>query len=297
MIDNTALDGNGGGNIPSVEDIRLSEIMKNPNVPTRVLISYAFYSREHESTVVSSGNGRVYRICRQNLDIFLERGLHDLSSIDYVFAVIGDTRIPPSLASASIEYSNVKIKRFPNEVYDLLTHRRVLEGSGSNYDHYMILNCGIRGPYINKALKGNAYGKGTISTVKFHPVHWVHSFTSALNVGAGAVGATISHEISTHIQSYAMAFTRNVKQIAVEHWGNFTLHGNGAYGTANRGDAIKYLEVMLSTAIINQGYRIASLDSRYFWLGQPEEHTVKYTDFRANPVSCMNTPGGYSLLF
>lgn len=221
----------------------------NDQPKPKVLITYAYYSPSTSLFQYFSSVSSPSKICRQNLDIFLSRGLVDSIDTVFIFAVIGDTQVPSSLLKAVSSMKNVHIQTLPNEFSDIYAHINILQQhEGQRFDYYITLNCEARGPYINTNARDN--------------VKWVRSFTDKLVNTVGAVGPILSFKDSHYIESYAMAFTHDVKSIFVNHWLSFVNStGSLPHPSSLLGNKLSDLEIILSESISNHGYHIIGFDN------------------------------------
>jgi len=135
----------------------------------------------------------------------------------------------------------------------------LLKTINSDYDYYILLNCGSRGPYFNDNVNDNH---------RLPSLNWLSMFTSKLNNDVALVGPTISLESSPHVQTYALAFSGNSSNLILDYWNKFASieydnNNNANYNSKEREDLIYNLEVGLSNHVLKSGLNIASLDSRY----------------------------------
>ena len=205
----------------------------------RTVISYAYYSPLGN---FEGDEKEKYAQCRSNLDHFLRWGLplNDGHHLDVILNVIGDSPVP------SLGGRRVTIRRRALGPADLFVHAQALrETLGRNdTDYFVFLNCGVRGPYVIPA-SDPASRLGVAS--------WLEPFTSRLRNGAMISGPSISCERSPHLQSFFVVATKQAaEQFILPKWGV-------TYDEKQR--AIDESEIGLSTAILNAGFRIASLQS------------------------------------
>ena len=203
----------------------------------RTMISYAYYSPLGKTD-------RMYAQCRSNLDHFLRRGLppHDgHNHPDVILNVIGDTPVP------SLGGRRITIRRRALGPADLFVHVQALrETLGRNDDTYyfVFLNCGVRGPYLMPA---------SHPTARLGVASWLEPFTSLLRNGAMISGPSISCQPSPHLQSYFVVGTKQAaEQFILPKWGK---------EDNNKTRIIIESEIGLSTAVIQAGFKIASLQS------------------------------------
>ena len=121
-------------------------------------------------------------------------------SLDLHISVLGDTPWPPQagpheggppLALPRGAYAT----RRPNQGVDTATHWLVLteakfEGSLRGYSHFVFLNCGTRGPYIDAAcVPPEARGRPPPPGV---PPPWLQPFVRRLNAKTALAGPLVS---------------------------------------------------------------------------------------------------------
>jgi hypothetical protein len=130
---------------------------------------------------------------------------------------------------------------------DLFVHAQALrETLGQNDDTYyfVFLNCGVRGPYLMPA---------SHPTARLGVASWLEPFTSLLRNGAMISGPSISCQPSPHLQSCFVVGTKQAaEQFILPKWGQ-------EYDNKTR--IIVESEIGLSSAIIQAGFKIASLQS------------------------------------
>ena len=241
----------------------------------RYLVSYVAY---YPSTCFfckkeSKRSREVFKVCKQNLDIFIDRAVVNSLDVEFYFILVGETAPTSKLKQASV-MSNVKVLNMQNDQIDLFAHLKLLKSvETSNYDYFVLLNCGCRGPYYS----GLEYGAPSLL--------WLPIFTSKLNNVVALSGATTSLAVYPHVQSYALSFTRSVCQVVVEYWSQFTHHNYSkvSYGNHDRIKLIIDVEVGLSEHIMKKGYSISSLDSRYSLV---DFRNVSSSLDNRNPTAC-----------
>lgn len=223
--------------------------------PFTTLVSYALYIPRQ--AVADPNLKKGYDICLENFNIFCERGLFHDVNVKFIFILIGDTQIPKSLELAVTKFSNLEYARAKYSTIDLFAQGDILEKYIA-YDfikYFLFLNCGSRGPYF---LNSN------VSKSK----NWLQPFVSKFDASIKGVGATISCEISPHIQTYAVSFDRTGAKIVLPYW-------TPRNSTKSKLQLIRDAEVGASSALIYHGYNIASLESRHI-----------NRDFRAQDLVC-----------
>jgi hypothetical protein len=231
------------------------------------LVSYVMYAPP-------DSNDQVHQMCITNANIFLSRGVVNSTRVDYVFNLVGSTSATSQILEAARLWSNVNISRVPNQAIDLPAHMSTIKSSHKSYTYYILLNCGARGPYfMHQSVE--------------HPLipsrAWISRFIDPLRKGASAVGSTISPEISPHIQTYAMALNYQATKFAMSYWDRFsslTAAGN----VTDKAFLIDNMEVGLSTALIDAGFHIASLDTRMQNLYSRRSNIPG--DLYDNPTAC-----------
>ena len=208
-------------------------------------VSYVMYAPRQSKN-------KAHQMCIANADIFLSRGVVSSPRVDYVFNLVGNTPVTSKISAAARSMSNVKISRVPDQGVDLLAHLHTMKSSDRRYEYYIFLNCEARGPYFS-----HSSGKRPLKP----SLAWISRFTDQLRSGASAVGSTISPELSYHIQTYAMALNYQAAKFAVSYSDRF--NGSTFTGNAtNKSHLIANWKVGLSSALIEGGFSIASLDTR-----------------------------------
>ena len=120
---------------------------------------------------------------------------------------------------------------------DLLTHAATAAYLGpraQNFGYFFALNQGVRGP---------------LSSTRT----WIREFTDLFQTPlVKLVGATISCEISPHVQTHFFALSADVLRL-------FIVHELGGPPTSNWSDVIMHGEIGLTHLILKHGYHISSM--------------------------------------
>jgi len=218
--------------------------------------------------------------CLDNLGIFIRRAVVLDPKIYYRFILIGTTPIPSSLKYIISKIPSITITRVANEGIDLCVHANGVKdtlketnNSLSDYDLYMFLNCGARGPYFG--FSGN----------KDASSDWIYYFSHKIDDVTKAVGPTISCEQGPHIQTYAIAIHHSVMNIVLDYW-SVCDHRK----KLDKHVIIKTSEIGLSEAILSNQFNIASTSMYHNWdFRNPKlMHCgrLQDNDLRMNPTAC-----------
>jgi hypothetical protein len=211
----------------------------------RILVSYVLYAPFDKT------NEEWCRQCLENVDIFITRAVasDENGKVHFLFSLVGKETYPTPLLKSSIQkLPNVKINVRENSKdtsTDLYVQGDVLHKSIHAYDYFFLLNCGVKGPYIRFPT-----GMPTLD--------WLDPFMAKFDQGAKAVGATISCEISPHIQTYTMVLDRDSAKVVIPLW----LDGS-IMKDKNRLAVIANAEVGASQLFLEKNYKIDSLDWHY----------------------------------
>lgn len=231
-----------------------------------IVVSYAIYCPPKSDKVE-------HQQCLSNTDYFLHSivpGLEQDEGVTFAFTLIDDTEAPQMLLGLSRRYSNsILVGRIRKVPVDLIVHQKIIDLKHfQNKTHFILLNCGARGPY---------------SAMERNPLSWIDKFIDRIRGKVKAVGATISCEISPHIQTYALAINRDAAKVLTELWG-------GKFKGKDKLALITGMEVHGSTVLLQHGYEIAALDSRYnnesFCASMKQKY--KYGE-NLNPTTCLKT--------
>lgn len=179
----------------------------------KATVSYAVYV-PHNSSNKSSGTR-----CLENIAVFIERGIFESDDVNFIFIIVGDSRLPPAIILAAKVFKNVDYIRSEKYPVDLYAHGDVIRKSISSTnksDYFMLLNCGSRGPYFPSV---NPYERP--QDEQSWSTTWLGQFTSKLEglQSVAAVGATISCEVRPHVQTYAVALSSTGAEAAAYLWG------------------------------------------------------------------------------
>lgn len=194
----------------------------------------------------------------ENLRFFLKQGIYGYDDgCDYKIVIQGLTteqEFPPELAPDLEDlkaYPHVEVMKHKNECYDIGTIGWLYSVLGSQitkYSYFIWLNSSVRGPFLPSYLDGK--------------YHWTRAFTEKLTDTTKLVGSTIScgmtgdHPPALHVQTYA---------VAIDRVGLELLQGNRTIFTCydTMEDVVFFSERGISETILNAGYSIDSLMSRY----------------------------------
>lgn len=180
--------------------------------------------------------------------MFLTHGLPPivrLKGVRIVFSLISpDMNHFDKLQHLQYKHKKVHIinyKTTPSINY-LWLHSRVINMYVEYERHFIFLSCDARGPYHY-----DPSGK----------TKWIDRFLGKLRHGTRAVGATVSCEVSPHVQSYAMAVDKRAARVLMRTW------GEQVESNMTRFDDVLQREVAGSAALLENGYNIGALHTRY----------------------------------
>ncbi|EIE24703.1 hypothetical protein COCSUDRAFT_14419 [Coccomyxa subellipsoidea C-169] len=193
----------------------------------------------------------------RNLQFFVRNGMWEGDGCDYIIVVQQDTALFSSATLPQLPRS-ARYVFHENKCYDWGTFGWVFDEGKVNaslYNSIIFMNSSVRGPFLPP----------------YFPLglHWSKLLTLRLSSTVKLVGSTISCEPAweggntanekrqnAHVQSYVMA-TDQVGLKALQDDGRvFACYGNMA-------DTIYHAEVGASRVILDQGYTIDSLMSKY----------------------------------
>jgi hypothetical protein len=234
-----------------------------------------------------------------NLKYFIDNAVRERDGVDYIFILqqvkdkeIDETKIP------SLAKSNVYYIQHENKCYDYgtigwffvkhtignpwtkgtsitnsnNTHRKF---NLAQYKYFIFMNSSIRGPffppYFRKFLSDH-------QTEFNEPFYWYYIFTKRIDAKVKLVGCTISCETPVHVQSYFL--TTDFLGLSVLLQGG-SKDGSDPPGVfechASRQDTIWLTELSISTRIINSGYSIDCLLTKYQTMHFSEKNNYKCT--------------------
>ncbi|GAQ90930.1 hypothetical protein KFL_007030030 [Klebsormidium nitens] len=241
----------------------------------KTLVSYVFSDTDPE-----------YRL---NLLHFLNHITYNRDPADYVIIMNGGKpddfelpEVPP----------NVRFLAHPNECFDMGTHGWVLSGNATelgldikSYKYILFLNSSVRGPYLPTYLL-----QGPLAQP------WHALLTANINNDIKLVGPTINCQSfrandpdrKPHVQSYCMATDQVGLGIMLE---------KGVL-SCKQGwvDAIVTGELAASKVLLNEGYNIASLLTKYRGLDWRDRRNwdcnnlmnpIGYDEINAQPLEVM----------
>jgi hypothetical protein len=260
-----------------LQRIESSNMKSHKSSNPRILISYAAYAPKASKDIA-------HKQCLRNMDFFLSFGVVDDGSVKYVFSLIGNTTIPVKLQLLARSQYNIEVVRGMNFNVDLYAHGDVISKYADDYDYFIFLNCGSRGPY---------YPLASATSPLSPSVTWTTILLSKLDTHIKLVGPTISCEKSPHVQTYVIAMDRIAVRIVQSFW---SLDSSSITETL-KNDLIDKSEIGLTAKFLHSGYGIASLDSRYLARNfsdtsmscDPDNELVRGT-IHANPTTCRYRP-------
>ncbi|KAI8114536.1 hypothetical protein M9434_002658 [Picochlorum sp. BPE23] len=202
----------------------------------------------------------------RNLSYFVKEGIKENDNCDYIIVIqVSDMEDDVPDVLKSVNKRNLRVMKHENKCFDIGTVGwvfSVLEVSDSayldSYSYYIWLNSSVRGPFLPSYLN-NKY-------------HWSRAFTEKLSDRVKLVGPTIccgqsgDHLPALHVQSYA---------VATDSVGLNVLRSNNTIFNCydEMEDVVFHSEQGMSEAILNAGYSMDSLMSRYQgidWQGSRE---------------------------
>ena len=193
----------------------------------RTLVVYAYYEAD--------------AVARANLEFFLRVGVGSVEDpqVDYILVVNGGTltlEVPP--------LANLRVLRRPNENYDSGAYAHALAGADADYDYIILINSSVRGPFLPTYLAASPSS-----------FHWTQTLTALITAEVKWAGTTINCDRTPHVQTQVVV-TDPVGLAIVQKAGAFA-------ATPNFAEAIRVWELGSSTAILEAGFNIGSLMTRY----------------------------------
>lgn len=215
---------------------------KYESTKNRKLVSFVVYAP-------LGSTDPVHTQCISNLNFFLKNGIEQGAT--FIFTLIHDTQSPPLLQDLALNNDDIHIIISKEQfIADPYYHGALLHSLDlSDFTYFAFLNCGVRGPYINRHR---------------HP-SWLQLYIDRLQNDVVIVGATINCEKHPHVQSFALVMNPIAASIAREVW---------SVPIGNKDNVINSAEVGLSSRILSHGKNIAALNFEEGY------------DFRNNKVSC-----------
>lgn len=252
---------------------------KAPNTDRKIYVSYALYAP------IDQNNDKSHKICLDNVDMFVKRGVDYHPNVQFIFNLIGNTRTPYAIEAATKRFKNVKVTHTEFFLVDLFAHGKVLRSYFDNSpqesdDVFIFLNCGARGPYFSHALEGNA-------SSKFAPrLRWVSKFLSKLTFDVHGVASTVSCEIHAHLQTYSFALDQVSAKLAMRLW-------SPRPHVTDKLQIVRDAEIGVSEVMMESGLKFVSLDSRYRHINFLHKNVTCEPDYRnlrnenyINPTRC-----------
>jgi hypothetical protein len=164
--------------------------------------------------------------------------------VDFYVSIIDNSTHTHELEQLSLKFTNLIIVHRPNlHGYDLCTHLNTLQNRTADYDYFIMLNSGSRGPFVRKPVTD--------------PLDWIAPFTAKLKERVKLVGSTLSCAFHPHIQSWFLVTDRTGIQIVMKAWRNCS-------SWRNVWDAITFGDIGLSKEIMQNGFTIASMQTRHW---------------------------------
>ncbi len=142
----------------------------------------------------------------------------------------------------------------------------------TQYKYFILMNSSIRGPFFPP------YYLKFLSDYKreFRKIfYWYYVFTKRLNAHVKLVGPTINCGPSPHVQSYVLATDFIGLTIMLKPGSHRGSRPEGVFGCYPlKGDVSVNSEVSSSTRILDSGYRIDSLMTKYQKIDFKESHNL-----------------------
>jgi lipopolysaccharide biosynthesis protein len=192
----------------------------------RILVVYSYFEADN--------------VVKNNLQYFIDIGIKKYepinSNVDFIIVVNG---VKLSLDIPKLPNLQVIIR--DNSCYDVGGYAHALENVDTkSYYYFIFMNGSVRGPFAPVYLKG---------------IHWTSAFTALINHDVKWAGASINCESHVHVQT-PIVVTDHVGLGIIRNYGSLDCPED--YATA-----VKKWELGSSQAILNHGYNLASLMSRY----------------------------------
>jgi hypothetical protein len=180
--------------------------------------------------------------CAQNLNYFMNVAIWD-NDVDYIIISNGKCSVCTTRQDV-FDKQNVKLIERENIGYDFGAYAAAIKSIDiRNYDYFIFVNAGIRGPLIPGSQMSNL-------------MRWHTYFTNRVVGSTKLVGATISCEIQIHVQSYMFALHIDGLELAL---------ANGVFPEAATSiDAlISNSEIGMSSLLLSHGFNIDTLMTEY----------------------------------
>jgi hypothetical protein len=204
-------------------------------------------------------------IVKRNLHFLFERGIkqetHHVANVDYIMVVNGDqnTLDAPKLP-------NVRVVQRENTCFDAGGYSHALDlVKSQSYTHFILMNGSVRGPFLPVYLSG---------------IHWTWAFTSLITEEVKWAGATINCDRSPHVQTPIVVTDRKGLEIIMK--------AGSLNCSENFPDAITNWEIGSSAAILEAGFNIGSLMTRYKNVDFRNPNNHKCNDSKNPAVDAMN---------
>ena len=248
----------------------------------RVLVSYAFHIPVNYQLLMHEP---VHSQCRANIETFVERAVAASPLVSFVFVRMGRSLVPEALTRVIERMANVQLEDFPSPDALMQAHALAMESHLASKDYFILLHCSARGPYHSSIRLVFSKKNSPRQRMPEPSTAWVGSMTSPLRGSVKAVGATVSCEVSPHVQGYAMALSKEAARLLYDFW------------RPSSGSSSGSAEVEGSKLLLSRGMGIAGLDSRYgdadFLSGEVCPRVSANAGHLLNPTACY--PGENSL--
>eukprot|EP00191_Tetraselmis_sp_GSL018_P023485 CAMPEP_0177622658 /NCGR_PEP_ID=MMETSP0419_2-20121207/28413_1 /TAXON_ID=582737 /ORGANISM="Tetraselmis sp., Strain GSL018" /LENGTH=498 /DNA_ID=CAMNT_0019123011 /DNA_START=343 /DNA_END=1837 /DNA_ORIENTATION=+ len=198
---------------------------------------------------------------RMNLEYFIETAVLTAPvTVVFYFSYSGEMPspeqyfwslgLPKTRGTVFPVRANIFVESVEKKKTDLCQHGLFLTRFFSEHaklsGYVLLLNDGVRGPFLRPSSDHNC-----------HPTipSWFHPFQMKfiMNTNVAAVGTMLSSELSSHVQSYALAIRGNLAEFTA------TVLAETCSANFSKTESILVGEVGLSDRFLREGYALASL--------------------------------------
>jgi hypothetical protein len=208
------------------------------------VLSNNFLAISTSKTVVFFAYSEAQKINLRNFEYYLEAGIWNQPTVDYVIVINGDKCTPCEQKHPKLSFPNVRVLKRDNTGYDFAGYAFGLKATMiQDYSYFIFFNAGVRGPMVPKYEYKNL-------------ANWTRLFTDMFTDVVKLVGPTISCELQLHVQSHFFA---------VDKIGLDVIFKAGVFmsNAKSINELVIHSELGLTTAIMNAGYSIDSMMGYY----------------------------------
>ncbi len=284
------------------------------NRPTSSLIN-STDDVTHADVLLIYVYANVHQHAYANLKYFIETAVRERDGVDYIFILqqteqkqIDETQMPP------LPKGNAFYFQHENNCFDYGTigwffdkytvgnpwrkETSITNNSNSKhhdrrfnltkYKYFIFMNSSIRGPFFPPYFIQFLFD---YQRELNEPFYWYYVFTKRIDNKVKLIGCTISCGASPHVQSYFLTTDFTGLSILLKDSTNDGTIRAGVFGCyLSKSDTTMISEIRISTLVLNSGYKIDCLLTKYQTIDFSKKNNYQCT-VHGNPYTDKNMDG------